>query len=209
MPEAEMVYRCQATELPGFVRPMKWWDIRQYIEDLTSRNIGVRKLLRGMWDSLSHAIIKFGAGYRVWKKIYNSVQRLRGSDPFYWEVGGLSKTPSQKLNLQPGDSVRVKPFDEIMSTLDTDNKNRGMGFDTGEMGMHCGKALQVDQRILKIINDRTGKMIVFKEPTVTLKDIYCSGERSNVRKFCPRAITPYWREIWLERTEPDAGKEPL
>lgn len=205
-PQSETIYRCQATEIPGFSRPMKWWDIRQYIEDLTSRNIGLGKLFRGMWDSVSHAIISLGIGYRVWKRIYNGVQRLRGADLFYWETGELTQTPSRPLGLKPGDWVRIKPFEEIMETLDTGNKNRGMGFDTGEMGMYCGRETQVDQRLEKIINERNGKMVFFREPTVTLQGIYCSGERSNVRKFCPRAIQSYWRETWLEQVDPADGR---
>jgi hypothetical protein len=192
-------YRCQATELPDFVRPMKWWDIRQYVEDMTSRNIGFRALLRGSWDSLAQAITSLGIGYRAWKRIYTAIQRMRGGVQFHWITGQLSKTPSDSLDLQPGEWVRIKSFDEIMATLDTNNKNRGLGFDPSEMGMFCERIAQVDQRLYRFIDDRTGRMVSVKEPTVILKGIYCSGERSNVRKFCPRAITPYWREIWLAR----------
>lgn len=199
--EAEAIYRCQATELPSFVRPMQWWDIRQYIEDLTSRNIGIRKLFRGMWHSLSHAILTAGIGYRAWKAFYNRLHHVFGIAPFYWVNGRLSRTPTSRLDLKPNEWVRIKPLDEIVKTLDTSNKNRGMGFDPAEMGLYCERIAQVDQPVYRFINDRTGKMVVLKEPTVRLKGIYCTGERSNVRKFCPRAIAPYWREIWLERAD--------
>ncbi|WP_405242463.1 hypothetical protein [Lentisalinibacter salinarum] len=204
-PDADIVYRCQATELPGFCRPMKWWDIRQYAEDLTSRNIGTRQLLRGIWHSTSESVTSLGVGYNAWKRFYNFLMRILGGTPFYWVTGTRSKTPSESIGLHAGDWVRVKSFHEIMETLDTNNKNRGMGFDTAEMSMHCGQTFQVDQRIHRFINDRTGKMVRFKEPTITLKGVYCSGERSNVRRFCPRAITPYWREIWLEKADDAPG----
>jgi hypothetical protein len=35
-----------------------------------------------------------------------------------------------------------------------------------------------------------------------LEQVWCSGELSKYRLFCPRAIYPYWREIWLERVAP-------
>jgi hypothetical protein len=40
-------YSCQTTELRKATRYLAWWDIRQYIRDLKSRNITARELLRG------------------------------------------------------------------------------------------------------------------------------------------------------------------
>jgi hypothetical protein len=39
-------------------------------------------------------------------------------------------------------------------------------------------------------------MLTMKSPCVVLEGIVCEGAY-NVS--CPRAIPPYWREIWLER----------
>jgi hypothetical protein len=39
-----------------------------------------------------------------------------------------------------------------------------------------------------------------------LDGVVCTSEYSDRKIFCPRAITPYFREIWLERsTPPQAG----
>jgi len=35
-----------------------------------------------------------------------------------------------------------------------------------------------------------------------LENVVCCAEYSERRLFCPRAIYPYWREIWLKRIEP-------
>jgi hypothetical protein len=32
-----------------------------------------------------------------------------------------------------------------------------------------------------------------------LKNVACEARYAICRRFCPRAIYPYWREIWLER----------
>ena len=39
-------YACQATELPRFTEPLKWWDARQYIEDYSSGNTPLIRMLR-------------------------------------------------------------------------------------------------------------------------------------------------------------------
>src|SRR5436190_17108085 len=43
---AEEVYVCQATELPKATSYLAWWDIRQYVRDLASGNVGLRELAR-------------------------------------------------------------------------------------------------------------------------------------------------------------------
>ena len=41
------VYVCQATQVPAATQPLPWWDIRQYIEDWTSGNVGLSRMARG------------------------------------------------------------------------------------------------------------------------------------------------------------------
>ena len=201
-PEAveETQYRCQATELPRFTSPLQWWDVRQYVEDLTSRNIGLRALFRGARFALLRAIVHLGVGYRAVVAVYDWYQKHRGRSSLPWVTGRLKRTPHVELNLRPGEWVRVKSFDEILNTLDTKNKNRGLGFDTSEMRLHCGKQYRIERRVERIVNDRTGKIITFTNPCLVLEDVYCTGETTQTRMFCPRAITSYWREAWLERS---------
>ena len=51
----------------------------------------------------------------------------------------------------------------------------------------------------RIINEKAGKMQVLRNECITLEDVVCKGCYAKYRKFCPRSIYPYWREIWLER----------
>ncbi len=48
-------------------------------------------------------------------------------------------------------------------------------------------------------------MLDMKNPCIVLEDVVCEGAYSH---SCPRAITPYFREIWLERVEQPAGAPP-
>jgi hypothetical protein len=43
------------------------------------------------------------------------------------------------------------------------------------------------------------------QPESALKDVVCEARYAICRRFCPRAIYPYWREIWLERVSDDWG----
>jgi len=192
-------YRCQITEISNFTTQLFWWDIRQYIEDITSGNVGLGQFLRGVRFSIFRAIVSSGHGFRMVRATYNWFQRLRGGSSFPFVTGPLKKTPHQELHLKPGEWIRVKSFDEIVATLDVKNKNRGLGFDTSEMRLHCKKEFRVKARVSRIIKEQTGEMMEFQNPCITLEGVYCTGETTNVRLFCPRAITPYWREIWLER----------
>ncbi len=103
-------------------------------------------------------------------------------------------TPTASLNLQPGERVRVKSHEEILGTVSTDNKNRGMGWDA-EMVPYCDGTYQVLARVTRIIDERTGRMQELKNPCIILDSVVCEARYSNCRMFCPRSIYPYWREI--------------
>ena len=111
-----------------------------------------------------------------------------------------SATPTEPLNLQPGDVVKIRSPEEIAPTLDGNGLNRGLSFDR-EMMPFCGRTCVVKQRVNRIIDDRTGRMIHITGDAVILDGIVCSGERSVGRWFCPREIHAYWREAWLVRAE--------
>jgi hypothetical protein len=105
--------------------------------------------------------------------------------------------------LQPGELVEVKSKDEILCTLNSKLRNRGLSFDV-EAVRYCGKTFRVRGRVERIINEKTGAMMGLSTDCVILEGVTCSGCYSNDRLFCPRSIYPYWREIWLRRV-PDAG----
>jgi hypothetical protein len=88
--------------------------------------------------------------------------------------------------------------------LDGNNKNRGMYFDA-ESVPFCDRTYRVKARISRIIDEKTGKMLHFKSDSIMLEDVFCQSRYSYRRMFCPRAIYPYWREIWLERVEEPLG----
>lgn len=196
--EVSEIYRCQVTDLRNFSTPLSSWDLGQYLRDLRCGNIGGGDLLSALLFRTYQRLMRL-PGLRVWLWLYDAVQNFRGGVPFPYKEGRLDgKTPSDKLNLQPGELVQIKSHDEILHTLDKNNKNRGLWFDA-EQVPYCGKTARVLCRVEKIINERTGKMMKLPNDCLILEGVYCRANYSSDRLFCPRSIYSYWREIWLRR----------
>ena len=199
-------YVCQATELPYATTKLEWWEISQYVEDYLSGNVGLWSIFCGalysLFYSLSVAGIKLGRPIR-W--VFDTFHPLWGGTPFPQRTGTIplgQPTPTSTLNLQPGEMVRVKSHDEILKTLNTRNRNRGLYFDAEEVP-YCGGTYRVLRRVSKIINEKTHKMQEMKQPCLILDSAICQSRFSNCRMFCPRSIYAYWHEAWLERVGPD------
>jgi hypothetical protein len=197
-------YVCQATQVPAATTPLAWWDLRQYAEDVQTGNIGFGKLLRGFLYANYYNLSRAGLGLgKPMRWLYDAVQRAWGGLPYPRYRGEITKgqpTPNKVLNLQPGEWVRVRPYKEILATLDTDNKNKGLYFDA-EAVPFCGKTYRVLSRVNRIVDEKTGKLLKFKNECLILEGVFCQARYSDRRMFCPRAIYSYWREIWLERVE--------
>jgi hypothetical protein len=204
-------YVCQATQVPAATHPLAWWDLRQYLEDLSSGNIGLGRMLSGFVYMGYRALINAGIGLgRPLRWLYDAFQSLRGGVPYPRRVGRIApgtRTPAGvALNLQAGDWVRVKSYDQILATLDASNRNRGLYFDA-EMVPYCGRTFRVLRRVNRIVDEKTGKMTELKNPCVVLEGVVCQARYSECRLFCPRAIYSYWREIWLEKATEPQGEQ--
>lgn len=199
------IYSCQSTQLRYAAGFWRWWDPRQYLEDVLSRNVKpveiLSVLLLFIYSHIAEAGIGLGSGMR-WT--YDLFQGFRGGVPYPWRRGKITAgtpTPSKKLGLQPGEVIRVKRFSDILLTLDETMNNRGMYFDP-EMVPFTGKSFRVLLRVERIINERTGRMLTFSNDAIILENVTCLGRYSKCRKFCSRGIFPFWREVWLERISP-------
>ena len=179
-PESERYY-CQATELPSASTALAWWEPTQYIRDVRSRNVGIGEVIAGL---ARFGFVKFQ-------------QRFINGSPIPFLHGRLAHTPTEVLDLQPGEIVRVKSKEEIEATLDRQNRNRGLSFDS-EMLPYCGREFAVHRRVEQIINERTGEMTRLRGDCVMLETVDC---KALYHRFCQRRIYSYWREIWLTRVE--------
>jgi hypothetical protein len=124
--------------------------------------------------------------------LYNVVQSVRGGVPFPVHDGRLpvgGPTPAADLGLQVGDLVRVRSIEEILDTVDKRLFNRGMGFHP-EMVPYCGKTFRVKQRLHRIINEKTGRLITLKNSCLVLDGVSCYGRFAQPIN-CPRAMPPW------------------
>src|SRR6185295_7920545 len=53
---ADPQYVCQTTQLPYATRHLAWWDIRQYVEDYRSGNVGLWRIVCGLTHSIYYHI---------------------------------------------------------------------------------------------------------------------------------------------------------
>jgi hypothetical protein len=189
--------------LLDFTTPLPWYDLRQYLEDYTSGNAALDRIFRGfVYTSYYHGALPYrGRLGRPARWLYDRFQALWGGLPYPRRRGAIpadQPTPAATLNLSPGELVRVKSLQEILATIDTAYKNRGLLFDA-ELVPYCGGTYRVRARVNNFIDEKTGKMKTLKTPAIILEGVYCQSRYSSCRMFCPRSIYSWWREIWLER----------
>ena len=173
----QKTYFCQASELLKVTSPLsRWGRLGRCITEVRVGNCSVWEMARriGIW-------------------VYWRIRRtLLG----IYARGTNRTTPSESLNLQPGEAVEVKPISKIVETLDPAAHNRGLYF-TPDMGLCCGSRQRVLRRLDKIIVDGTGQMRQLRN-TVYLEGAHC-GCSHVAFGGCPRGEFSYWREIWLQR----------
>lgn len=201
-PGEDPAWSCQTTALFEATDALPWWDARQYVRDVTSGNHSAwhvtTLLLQAGYLQLLRSV---PFGYRVILGLYDAFQRLRGGRPMPMAYGVIpdgQPTPAERLDLQPGELVEVKPVAEINPTITHNGFNRGMRYDV-EMAKYSGGRYRVQMRVDRLINEQTGKMMTMKTPCIQLEDVYCRAECTPRRLGCPRAMNTYWREIWLRR----------
>ena len=177
-------YRCQATELPRCTQHIELWDPMGYVREYASGNVSFGHFL----TVTSRAVVQ------------EPLRKLGLISEVH--VAGTAKKGDafERLDLQPGEWVRVKSREEIEKRLTPEGRNKGLWFDR-EMLPYCGGTFRVRQKVVRFIDEKDGKMIVLKNEAETLEGVICSGNLSLRRWFCSRAIYPYWRECWLERVK--------
>lgn len=180
-------FACQATQVHSFSTPLPWWDVRQYVRDIATRNVTLREFARGLYIG-----------------VFNKIQHMRSRSQFGSIAGNKKKTPQMSLNLEPGDLVRIKSSQEISETLDSRGKNAGLAF-RPVMVPYCGGQYRVVRRVNRIISPESGKMLRLGGNCVILEGVVCTGD---VRRFCPRMVYTYWRDIWLTKVQAGTAKSP-
>ena len=165
--------KCQATQLVHISDTTQGSRLKQYATEMNLNRV-----------SMSTIATSFCGGM---------LARLSGASGTVH--GDLKRTPLVDLQLNVGEKVRVKSRDEIVKTLNTQGKNRGLWFDP-VMLRYCGQELTVSKRVTVLVDETNGQIRNLKVPSVVLDDLRCD---SSQRRFCVRLLQLFWREAWLER----------
>jgi hypothetical protein len=185
----EPVYRCQVTQLPRASTQLRAWHLGQYARDV--RNWGLAKVIRSL------LIDVFNRFQSLSRRCLPRALRIRDGQHYPFLTGGRSGNgiPPARLDLQPGDLVRIKSREEIVATLDDANKDRGLSFDV-EMLKYCGRTARVRGRVERLLDEKTGRMINIRRDCIILDGVVCAAD---YHQCCTRSVFPYWRESWLEK----------
>ena len=121
------------------------------------------------------------------------------SEPKTVPANKTAFTEDQTLGLRPGELVEVKSVEEILDTLDSNRKHRGLLWMTG-MRKYCGNRYRVLKNVERIVLESNGEMRRMTN-TVILDGVMCDGV-----EFCgcDRSCFHFWREAWLKRVEQEA-----
>jgi hypothetical protein len=198
-------YRCQLTEIIRFSTPISSLEPTQYVRDLLSGNVGLKDFVRYASIALMKGAKNLLVAPGLWSAAKRLLRRVRGRSADAASRPTSEIESARRLNLRPGERVRVRHAQEIWRTLDGDLKNRGLFFDA-DMWMRIGQVFPVAKRIERLIDEKTGRMLNIRKDSVVLQGVCCIGTHNHVRLFCPRGCLQFWRECWLERVEPDVGE---
>jgi hypothetical protein len=204
-------YRCQATQLPMYGTETRWWYLTQYWEDYTSGNVTLKQMFASLIFAGYYRLIQRAVGWgRPLRWLYDLFQFIRGGVPYPKRAGTIPvghPTPNKTLNLLPGELIRIKSYKEILATLNTENRNRGLLFDA-EMVPYCGGTYRVKDRVVNFVNEKTGELMTLQNPSIILEGVWCQSRYCGWRTFCPRSIYTWWREAWLDRISEDSQQAP-
>lgn len=209
--DEEVIYRCQATQHLAATRPFRWYSIGVFVEDVRSGTWPIRDVARGITLQLVWRLRFLGFGWRASMWLYARLHRwfYGDYDPYiHGRIPMGTPTPDVILDLQPGEWVRVKNLDEIAATLNVRNRNRGLSFNA-ELSPFSGGTYKVQERVKRIIDEKTGKLLDLKNPCITLEGVYCMARYHPEALLCPRGSPHYFREAWLTRVSPDTARSSM
>jgi hypothetical protein len=181
-------YVCQMTEIIRASTQLSHRNWQHYWRDLTGGNVRLGPLVAAL-------------GIRA----FNRMQRQLGAPA--WPVLtplDSDSSPHQEVGFQPGQLVRVKSKRAIEATLNRKLRNRGLGFG-GDMLLCCGGSYRVATRVERIVDERTGELLVLKTPSIVLEGANARGETL----LTPQNEFFFWREMWLEAQPPLPETESL
>lgn len=101
--------------------------------------------------------------------------------------------------LKPEGVLIVRSKEEILETLDENNRLEGCGF-MDEMWQYCNTRQKVFKRVEYFFDERNSRFFKARN-TVLLEGLRCSGKLSKLMPRCDRSCYFFWREEWLKKID--------
>ena len=180
-------HACQADSLVGASVP-----IPRFVDLLLRTREKLRR--EGVSQALAKVLRFIAPGPRASRPLTSEAMPRRAP---------VLEKSTERLGLMPGESVEVKSFPEILSTLDANGKLHGLEFIPG-MQQFCGQRFKVFKRIATLYQEESGQVRRLKN-TVLLDDVQCDG----LLMKCDRSCYLFWREAWLKRVAGEQQCESL
>lgn len=124
--------------------PIRWWDVRHYAKDIATRNVRVRDFVRHATTRAVIAALQSVIRLNWRGRRYPQYPMIRGD--------AAEQTPSEVLNLKPGELVQARSKNEIMRTINAEQKNRELWYDE-EMLPYCNKVHRVPASVERVIDE--------------------------------------------------------
>jgi hypothetical protein len=117
----QLLFSCQATELLRATKGLlAWWEPSQYVQDVTSGNSTIPRVIRALLVGLFNRFQRANARLLPRFCLVKGCKRY----PFIDGKATSGSTPTESLGLQPGELVEIKSREEIFATLDGHNRSR-------------------------------------------------------------------------------------
>lgn len=108
-------------------------------------------------------------------------------------------THSSSQGLKEGDIVEVRSKEQVLQTLDGNNRLDGCVF-MDAMWQYCGTRQKVLKRVQYFFDEANSEMRKARD-TVLLEGLLCSGKIPNWKHECDRSCFYFWKEGWLVKIE--------
>lgn len=202
--QGQTIYRCQTTDYLDATVAYKPSNLQVLLADLRSGNVSLGAMLRAqLLLNVWHISVRTRFLWRFWNGLYATLHRFFYGTESPHISGTIPKgapTPDVRLDLNEGETVRVRPLAQIQPTINVANRNRGLSFNP-EMSPYCGGEYKVERRVTRIIDERNFTMLDLKNPCIMLEGVVCKARYHPEAILCPKRVPQYFREAWLERVD--------
>jgi hypothetical protein len=102
--------------------------------------------------------------------------------------------------IRTGDTVMIRPMEEIEKTLDHHMRTAGVDFMAG-MARFCGQKAAVMKPVTYIWDEKAWRLLKCKDLFI-LKGLVCDGRDLYQKEGCQRRCHYFWKSAWLKKIVP-------